>query len=82
MDKLCGVFVGYKSFNSSKTGKNYNVLSLLFLASNEDNTRVDYFVKDIFVNSAVYADFIKNNSLLSSVDVKREIVGDSVRYYI
>ena len=29
MDKLCGVFVGYKSFNSSKTGKNYNVLSIV-----------------------------------------------------
>ena len=82
MEELKGVFIGYKTFVSQKNNRNYFVISLLFMTFDEEHQRVDYFIKDIFTSEETYYDFVKNHSLLQHVDVKREIVGDNVRYYI
>lgn len=81
MQNLIGVFIGYKAIKS-KAGKDLKIISLLFIETDEVNERVTYFVKDVFVNEEDYYDFIKNHSILESVEVQREIVGDTVRYYI
>lgn len=82
MEELTGIFVGFKAFQSSKNNKMYYVVSLLFISVDEINQHATYFVKDIFVNEKTYFEFINSHAILGEVDVKREIVGDSVRYYI
>lgn len=81
MEELKGFFVGYRSFKS-KSGKVCYIVSLLFISLDEVNSRADYFVKDIFTTEGTYNQFVDEHQLLQSVDVKREIVGDTVRYYI
>ncbi len=81
MQELNGVFVGYKSF-SSKSGKQCNVISLIFIELDEINKRALYFVKDVFVDDKTYNNFVAEHELLSTILVRREIVGDNVRYYI
>lgn len=82
MEELKGIFVGYKQFTSQKNNKKYNVISLLFIDVDEVNQRADYFVKDIFTDEKTYNNFVSTNTILSAISVRREIVGDNVRYYI
>lgn len=82
MEEVTGVFIGFKKFTSSKNGKNYNVLSFVFIDVDEKNQNAKYFVKDIFVKDDVYDEFIYKYQLLNEVSLKREIVNDTVRYYI
>lgn len=82
MEELKGLFVGYKTFESKDKTKRYYVISLLFVTENENGTRADYFVKDIFVSPDTYDNFMSRYPFMSSVDVRREIVGDTIRYYI
>ena len=82
MEELQGFFVGYKTFTSQKNNKKYNVISLIFVDLDEANQRATYFVKDIFTDEKTYNNFVTENELLSLISVKREIVGDNVRYYI
>lgn len=82
MEELNGIFVGYKQFTSSKNNNKYYVISLLFIGVDELNQRATYFVKDIFTDKQTYEDFVSSNTILSTIGVRREIVGDSVRYYI
>lgn len=82
MEEVQGLFIGYRSFISKKNGNNYFVLSFLFIDVNDKNKCATYFVKDIFVAQDDYNQFISEHSLLSSVVLKREIVNDTVRYYI
>lgn len=82
MEELDGLFIGFKRFQSKDKTKMYNVISLLFLTEDELYQRVTYFVKDVFVDDVPYEKFIKDNKILDFVKVKREIVGDNVRYYI
>ncbi len=79
MDELKGYFVGYKAFKSKKDKQCY-VISLLFMTSEEN--KVTYFVKDIFTDEKHYNEFLNNYEILNLVVVKREVVGDTVRYYI
>ncbi len=81
MEELKGIFVGFKSFQA-KSGKQCNVVSLIFIEVDELNNRATYFVKDIFVDEKDYNVFVGSHRILDTVDVKREIVGDIVRYYI
>ena len=81
MEDLKGIFIGYKSFQA-KSGKQCNVISLVFINLDEMNNRAMYFVKDIFCEEEAYNDFVESHQLLDTIDVKREIVGDTVRYYI
>lgn len=81
MEELQGLFVGYKSFQS-KSGKQCNVISLIFVELDEANRRATYFVKDIFVGDKEYNNFVNGHELFATVSVKREFVGDGVRYYI
>lgn len=81
MEELTGVFIGYKQF-VSKSGKQCYVISLVFINVDEVNQKATYFVKDIFTSEKEYNNFVNSHQLLGYVDVKREIVGDSVRYYI
>ncbi len=82
MEKLSGVFIGYKEFVSQKNGKHYFVISFVFIVPDDINKKATYFVKDLFVSEKEYNEFLQTYSLLSPVDVSREIVGDNVRYYI
>lgn len=81
MEELKGIFIGFKSFKS-KAGKQCYVISLVFIDFDEMNQRATYFVKDVFTDEKVYNNFVNEHQLLDTVDVKREIVGDVVRYYI
>lgn len=81
MQELEGLFIGYKTVTSKK-GKLCFIISLLFVSLDELNNRATYFTKDVFVDEQSYNAFLNEHQLLTSVDVKREIVGDTVRYYI
>lgn len=82
MEELNGYFVGFKTFVSQKNGKRYNVLSVLYITEDVANQRATYFVKDIFVDDKVYNQIVENFGLMTEIATKREIVGDTVRYYI
>lgn len=82
MEDLKGIFIGYKNFVSKKSNKPCYIISMLFITLEEDDSRADYLVKDIFVNEKDYNNFVNEHQILASVDVKREIVRDEVRYYI
>lgn len=82
MEKLSGVFIGYKDFVSPKNGKHLFIISFVFIVPDNENKKADYFVKDLFLSEKEYNGFLSKYALLSPVDVSREIVGDKVRYYI
>lgn len=79
MEELKGYFVGYKSFKS-KAGKQCFVISILFMTSGDN--KVTYFVKDIFTDEKKYDQFLEDYEILNLVVVNRQVVDDTVRYYI
>ena len=82
MEKLNGVFIGYKKVQKKDKSKMCNIISFLFLSEDELNQRVTYFVKDVFTDDKIYDNFINEHNVLDFVEVSREIVNDKVRYYI
>lgn len=82
MENVSAVFIGFKTFLSPKSNKVLSILSFVIITPDEVNQKVDYFVKDVFVSEKEYQAFIDNHGILEAVDLKREIVGDQVRYYV
>lgn len=81
MEKLDGIFIGFKSFQSKK-GTACFVLSFLFIDFDDEKNQATYFVKDLFVSQEKYSDVISESQLLSTVPLKREVFGDTVKFSI
>ena len=76
------LFIGYRCFES-KSGKMCYILSFLTPpVENKDKTACFTNTVDIFTDEAKYISFIKSHSILESVKIQFDIVGDKVRYYI
>jgi len=75
-------FVGYKAFNSKKGNLCYR---LDFLGTPQEfNDKSGFYSSNIaiFCDKEKYAQFIKNNQLLSRVECNFEIAGNRVIYSI
>lgn len=76
------VFVGYREGLSKKEKKYYVLSFITYPTSTKDGNCVYSTNVDIFVDVDKYNQFIKENNLMSIVNVPYNIFGDKVRYYL